>query len=133
MSAASSVMKAAGKWMKRSCTVCGGRFRNDMNAGTALAMPFAIQLPGGDGVSRSAVSFSRQQYAGKSAERYPPAVSTADPTAPSHRKIQSVQLTYLDRGSFNILRRTGLNPRRSGPTPRLQELTRDTARYTVFR
>jgi hypothetical protein len=47
-------------------------------------------------------------------------------------QIQSVQLAYLDRGSFNISRRTGLNPRRSGLTLRLEEPTRYTARYTVF-
>jgi hypothetical protein len=45
MNAAGSVMKAAGKWMKRSYTVWAARFRNDMNATTALAMPFANQLP----------------------------------------------------------------------------------------
>jgi two-component system LytT family sensor kinase len=45
MKAAGSVMKAAGKRMKRSCTGGGGRFRNDMIAATALAIRFAIQLP----------------------------------------------------------------------------------------
>jgi hypothetical protein len=45
MNAAGSVMKAAGKWMKRSYTVCAGRFRNDMNGTTAPAIPFAIPLP----------------------------------------------------------------------------------------
>jgi hypothetical protein len=44
MNAASSVMKAAGKWTKPRCAVGAGRIRSRMNAATAPAQPFAIQL-----------------------------------------------------------------------------------------
>lgn len=52
-------------------------------------------------------------------------------TAPATRS--SPQLTYLAYRPVDNSRRTGLNPRRGGPTARCEEPTQYTARYTMFR
>jgi hypothetical protein len=72
MNAAGSVMKAAGKWMKRRCTVRAGRFRNDMKGRTALTTPLAIGLSAVLKLAalQLASRVSRQQQAAKSAEQY---------------------------------------------------------------